>query len=399
MVDTTLRTLTTGASISDGDLFISRQGADAEDKSVTGTQIKAFVLESPAITGTATITTAQAATSAGITFKTNSGSDNLHLANGGSPNATAYGGWNFDAATANKMAYFGASKTLSSATNAEIENGFIRLPNSSTPTTPASDGCVIFGRSIGGRSMPAFIGPSGLDSALQPLIGRNNVRLWQANGNANSLTVFGATALTATGTATAYNFATGSLYSKQRRVEYLATSALQAVAGFRHAVAQFSLETGFTFICRFAPATGLTSSHTMFVGCTNSTSAPLNGADPGGAYSNMFGVGYHTADTNLQIIHRGAAAATKVDLGSDFPKPTSDRGRVYEVVLFSAPGSGVVNYEVRDLTNDLTTTGTITTNLPSNTTALTIRGHTGAGNNVTAAIGFSFTSAYLETDY
>lgn len=42
MVDTTLRTLTPGTAVSDGDLFISRQGADTEDKSVTGTQLKTY---------------------------------------------------------------------------------------------------------------------------------------------------------------------------------------------------------------------------------------------------------------------------------------------------------------------------------------------------------------------
>ena len=44
MADTTLRTLAPGVAISNGDLFISRQGADTSDKSVTGTQLKAFSL-------------------------------------------------------------------------------------------------------------------------------------------------------------------------------------------------------------------------------------------------------------------------------------------------------------------------------------------------------------------
>lgn len=53
-------------------------------------------------------------TSSGLILENNSGGDVLHIGNGGGVNATAYGGWNFDGATANKMAYFGASKTLSS---------------------------------------------------------------------------------------------------------------------------------------------------------------------------------------------------------------------------------------------------------------------------------------------
>lgn len=59
----------------------------------------------------------QAIGSGGFTIKSSDGSDNLHLGNGGSPNATAYGGWNFNGATANTIASFGGTKTLTSLDN------------------------------------------------------------------------------------------------------------------------------------------------------------------------------------------------------------------------------------------------------------------------------------------
>lgn len=52
--------------------------------------------------------------SSGTVLENNSGGDVLHIGNGGGVNATAYGGWNFDSATANTIASFGASKTLTS---------------------------------------------------------------------------------------------------------------------------------------------------------------------------------------------------------------------------------------------------------------------------------------------
>lgn len=55
-----------------------------------------------------------APTSAGVVVKSNSGADVLLAGAGGGANATAYGGWNFDGATANTIASFGASKTLTS---------------------------------------------------------------------------------------------------------------------------------------------------------------------------------------------------------------------------------------------------------------------------------------------
>ena len=56
----------------------------------------------------------QAHTSSGLVLEAQGGSDVLLIGAGGGVNATAYGGWNFDGATANTIASFGASKTLSS---------------------------------------------------------------------------------------------------------------------------------------------------------------------------------------------------------------------------------------------------------------------------------------------
>jgi len=66
------------------------------------------------VTGLVHTPIVQAHTSAGLTLEAQDGSDVLVIGSGGGVNATAYGGWNFDGATANTIASFGASKTLSS---------------------------------------------------------------------------------------------------------------------------------------------------------------------------------------------------------------------------------------------------------------------------------------------
>ncbi len=63
-------------------------------------------------------TTLKADGSGGLALKTNSGSDFLHGGDGGSPNATMYGGWNYDNGTANTILSLGASKTLTSLSTA-----------------------------------------------------------------------------------------------------------------------------------------------------------------------------------------------------------------------------------------------------------------------------------------
>ncbi len=263
------------------------------------------------------------------------------------------------------------------AADVEIEGGQLRLPAIATPASPAADGLKLFGKKRGGRMMTAQIGPSGVDTSLQPHSGTNAVSKWQPAGNSTTITAVGDAGLTATGTATAANVATTNRHTYMKRLEHLVTvAATTAVAGFRGAAAKWGVggaaagDGGFHFICRFGPATGVgTTTHRLFVGMSNATAAPTD-VEPS-SIANMVGVGYDAADTNMQIMHRGAGAVTKIDLGASFPVPTADRTKVYELVMFSKPGTTQeVGYEVTDLATGAVASGTITTNLPTTATLL-----------------------------
>lgn len=93
--------------------------------------------------------TVRATSSSGTVFQTNGASDVLHIGNGGGVNATAYGGWNFDAATANRVAVFGASKTLSSSSVTTTELGYVSGVTSSIQTQlNAKQGTLVSGTNI-----------------------------------------------------------------------------------------------------------------------------------------------------------------------------------------------------------------------------------------------------------
>ena len=295
------------------------------------------------------------------------------------------------------------SGAFAGATAAEIENGILRLPAISTPSAPSAGGCKVFGRAIASRILPAFTGPSGLDSALQPLIARNKIGWAVPTGNATTINTMGIAALTAAGTATAANVATTNLYASLRRVEYLVTTAATtAVAGFRSNVAQFwrgnaSGLGGFTLITRFGIATGTPSTQRLFVGMRGSTAAPTD-VDPS-TLTNIIGVGYDAADTELQIIHNdGSGTATKVPLGANFPKPTAERIDVYEIALFCAPNTSTVSWEVSRLNTAFSASGTISTDLPSSTTLLAPHAYRSVGGT-SSIIGLTLMSLYVETDY
>jgi hypothetical protein len=291
------------------------------------------------------------------------------------------------------------------AADVEIEGGQLRLPAISTPTAPAAGGLKLFGRSVGGRMLPVFMGPSGLDSSLNPHFGRNKIGLFLPPGNGGTVTNMGITTA-ATGGSTTANVATTNLHTLMRRQEWLVTTAATtAVAGFRGAALQWLVggpaagQGGFHMVMRWGPATGVaTATHRAFCGMRNSTAAPTD-VNPS-TLTNICGMGYDAADTNIQFMHNdGSGTATKIDLGAGFPKPNADRTAVYEIALFAPPGTTqALSYEVTNLVSGAVATGTVTTDLPSTTTLLTFWSMISVGGT-SSVTGIAIMSLYIETDY
>ncbi len=288
---------------------------------------------------------------------------------------------------------------FAAATGVDIEGDHVRLPAITTnPSTPAADGLKLFGRKIANKCLPAFIGPSGLDTSLNPHFGRNKIGHVSGAGNGTTITNFGILTNSATGTATAHNVATTNIYTQMRKLEYLVTvAATNAVAGFRKNALQEWNQKGYHFICQWGPATGVsTATARAFVGMRGSVSAPTD-VNPS-TLVDIIGMGWDDADTNIQVMHNDASGtATKIDLGSNFPVPTSDRAEVYEIALFAVP-NGDVHYEVTRLSTGNKATGTISTNKPSQTQLMTVLGYTSVGGT-SSVTGIGFVHYYLETDY
>ena len=211
---------------------------------------------------------------------------------------------------------FNSGGTFAGAADVQIEGGQLRLPAIATPAAPAADGLKLFGRKVAGRVMPAFMGPSGLDSSLQPSFARNKMGLFLPAGNGGADAQVGI-AVSATGTATADTMGTTNLYTYMRRRSWRVTTAsTTAVAGLRGGALQWTLGGpsaglgGFHLIWRWGPATGVaTATHRAFVGMRNTTAAPTD-VNPS-TLTNMFGMGYDSADTNIQFMHNdGAGTAT-----------------------------------------------------------------------------------------
>ena len=279
------------------------------------------------------------------------------------------------------------------------ENNVMVLPkHPSVPPSPPAGYVGIFAKSQANRNMPAFIGPSGLDSVLQPHMAKNGYAEWKPAGNATTISAIGSAALTATGTATAKNYATTSLHTRSTGVDYLVTTAAAtAVAGFYApaAAARYRVTDGFQMIFRVAPATGGTvATRRFFCGMSTSTAAPTD-VDPS-TLTNICGVGYSSADTNWQF-YFGGTATVKVDTG--ITKPAADRTGPFTVIVFAPPGGGYIAAELVDEVSgtsveSLTTTST---NIMATTTAAGPRAYHSVGGT-SSVVGLTLFSGYMETD-
>lgn len=300
---------------------------------------------------------------------------------------------------------------LESGSNVLLDNDDLSLAANSSPSAPPTDYVKIFNRKIANRNMLAMMGASGLDTALQPALARNKVGIWLPPGNATTVPgVFGFTAYTAIGTATARNVATTSIFTRMRRLGYVSSAVAGNLGGARVAVAQITLGTvisgvdagGFFKVIRFGISdAAAVSGARMFVGVSSATGAPTN-VEPS-TLTNAIGVGHGASDTNLKMYYGGSAAQTPIDLGANFPN-THGSAYVYELALFSPPGiDNEVHYQVTNITTGDTASGTLTgvsgTALPAPTTLLTYAQSWRCNNATALAVGLDIMGDYIETDY
>jgi hypothetical protein len=101
----------------------------------------------------------------------------------------------------------------------------------------------------------------------------------------------------------------------------------------------------------------------------------------------------------VQIMHRGAGAVTKIDLGSSFPVPTADRANAYMLELYAPPGATQkIGWKVTNIASGAVAEGEITTNLPATATYLAPRGWMSVGGT-SSVIGLALSSLYVESDW
>ena len=247
--------------------------------------------------------------------------------------------------------------------------------------------------------LPSFVGPSGLDSPVQPALFGNSITVWLPGTGTTAAINFGV-AWTTIATQAHPTIANTNFMTQMRRATYTTTTTAANTSGVRTALpvawrGNAAGQGGFFFSCRFGV---LTYSATMrvAVGLTALTTALA--VDPSATNDSVF-MSKDTAETTWQVMTRDTTAASKTSTG----RTTAAAGaaEVFEFTCFCKPNDTKITTRVIDIS-----TGTIlvdniekSANLPTSTVMLTahcdFQNVTGGAG--TAVAGF-ISKMYIETD-
>jgi hypothetical protein len=269
----------------------------------------------------------------------------------------------------------------------------------SKPAAPPSGFVSLYGRMRAGRSFLDVQGTSGRDWAIQPHMGLDRVMMCVPSSG-TAVSVVGVPTPTNVGTVSTPTLASTNFSTSIRRTRL--TSAATANAAAERRINQTLVWIGnaaglggFTFITRISMAT-LAANCRGFFGLTSSTGAIATTQSPS-ALTNCIGFGWDSGETTFRFLNNdGSGACTKTDMGAGFP--TNSTTNVYTMYLFSAPNGSSIGYRITNENTGTSVDGTVSSNIPANTTFLTFHQYMNNGGTA-AAVAFDSSGVYISSDY
>lgn len=260
------------------------------------------------------------------------------------------------------------------------------------PTAPAT-GVTMFAQKRTGNPIAAFVDPTGVLTELQAALFSGVFTYFKPTLGTTTLLQIGV-AHTAVGTASGAGNSTGNYFVTQQRVNYASAAGAGNPALFRATEGLAKRGFGFFVSIQWGVQVGVANARS-FYGIYSDASGAIGNVEPS-TLLNLIGVGSDAGEANLSLIHNdGAGAATKTDLGVNFPANTNATDW-YELRLFCYPNAASVFYSLHRKNTGNYTSGEITTDLPS--TAIRLAPQVWLNNGATAsavtlAVGTQYLSA------
>jgi hypothetical protein len=290
------------------------------------------------------------------------------------------------------------NKTTNTLSLAGANTGLEFTNITSEPSAPASGVLRIYTKLISGRSLPKWKGSGGVDTVFQPALFGNNITMWTPT--TATAGVWLGTAGAGTGTYATVLPTTTNLGTARKRARWSnLVTTLNQVLGQRNTEAMYfrgnsTGQGGFFFFCRWRWET-YTAGSRLFVGFHTATT--VISANPS-ASVNILGFGMDSGDTDMTFMYNDAAGTATKDTITGLGAAAS--GQAFDSYIFCRPSDSTVYWRLVNITTGDEYTGTATTNLPVDTTMLTV-GCLASNAALTVAnntqIGLN--RIYVETDY
>ena len=281
----------------------------------------------------------------------------------------------------------------------DIASGGLQLAAGNDPITPAANNIRIYAKSIAGRVMPKWVGPSGVDTPFQANLGFNSVSMMMPAGGTTLTTFVSGFGSTFTNVGTAANPTPTStrLLTSTRRATFTTANTAGSLASHRQSTLQVWRGNapglgGFFYTIRFGTST-LGTGNRAIIGLADSVAAPTNVDPTTSGTIGRLGLAINSNTGNWKWVNNTTGTApTVTDLGATLPVNNTD---LYELVIFSPPNGSSVTYRVTNISTGATVTNTVSTNLPSSFLAPQFW----ITNNATAGTPtIDFGGWYLESD-
>jgi len=167
---------------------------------------------------------------------------------------------------------------------------------------------------------------------------------------------------------TARTFSDTSIYTRRQRLG-LVTATTGNAAQMRQTIAYFNRNSNLLFIIGLGFAENCTNPNVRAFAGVCANLGVFGNTEPT-ALLNCIGLAKLTTSNNLHVIHNdGSGTATAIDLGVNFPSNTVETD--FYILIGETNGSNI-NYTVNRVNTGGVATGTITTDLPSPSTALNL---------------------------
>lgn len=214
------------------------------------------------------------------------------------------------------------------------------LPNIVATPVKKAGGIQVLSQNLGGRSMPKWVSPTGVDFWIQSALWESNITLWKP-GAAAAFGFIGDTP-TVTGTITRAAPAAGSFGAEMNRQIITSAATANTSVGLLGAAAVFARivaagHGGLFFFVRFRLETvGLNTSYRLFLGLSSIAALPTT-VEPSALAASQVGFGFDAGDTTLQFMSKDGTTARKVSVGAGATKVA---GNTYDGIIFISPGDG-----------------------------------------------------------